>query len=504
MRKLLTVWLLTISMFVLAAASAHAAATPTITSASINYSTNQITIKGSAFPTSKPSVVFNGTTLTVVGTPTATSITATLPTGVAQGTYTLTVSTSAVFDVTYGAVGPQGPQGATGATGPQGPTGLTGATGATGPQGPQGAKGATGPQGPTGLTGATGPAGPAGPTGATGPQGPTGPMPQYANVAVVATSGGNYPDPVSAMNALATWCGTPSATNPCLLKIMPGVYNIGANSLQMQQYVDVEGSGEDTTNIAGGNGGAVVNGASNAEIRFLTVTNVSSTGPGYAINNFNCSPTLSNITAIVSADGCIGIQNYYSSANMKNITILASTPFNYQLASTTGITNVSSSPLISNVTITVSGGNGSSGISNSSSNPTITNGTITTGSTYYATVGISNSSSSPVLMNMTITTNGGSEGYGNYGIQNDNGSFPVIRNLVITAAGGEPNEGVISDSTSGATIDNSAINATYSLYAGTATYVANTKITGSISNSSGGILNCINIYNANYTPSVCP
>ncbi|MGD0885739.1 MAG: hypothetical protein ABSA46_12890 [Thermodesulfovibrionales bacterium] len=165
MRKLLTVWLLIISMFVLAAASAYAASTPTISSASINYSTNQITIKGSAFPTSKPSVVFNGTTLTVVGTPTATSITATLPSGVAQGTYTLTVSTSAAFDVTYGAVGPQGPQGATGATGPAGPQGIQGPAGPQGPIGLTGQQGPQGLQGPIGATGATGSVGPIGPPG---------------------------------------------------------------------------------------------------------------------------------------------------------------------------------------------------------------------------------------------------------------------------------------------------------------------------------------------------
>jgi hypothetical protein len=62
------------------------------------------------------------------------------------------------YDLTIGAVGPQGPQGATGATGPQGPTG------ATGPAGPQGPQGNTGPAGPQGAQGPTGPQGPQGPT----------------------------------------------------------------------------------------------------------------------------------------------------------------------------------------------------------------------------------------------------------------------------------------------------------------------------------------------------
>ena len=82
------------------------------------------------------------------------------------------------FDVTIGAEGPAGADGADGATGP---AGADGADGATGPAGADGADGATGPAGADGADGATGPAGPTGPAGAdgadgaTGPAGPTGP-----------------------------------------------------------------------------------------------------------------------------------------------------------------------------------------------------------------------------------------------------------------------------------------------------------------------------------------
>ena len=42
-----------------------------------------------------------------------------------------------------------------------------------------------------------------------------------------------------------------SATNPYLIIIEPGVFDIGSNSLVMKEYVDIEGSGESVTKITG-------------------------------------------------------------------------------------------------------------------------------------------------------------------------------------------------------------------------------------------------------------
>lgn len=67
----------------------------------------------------------------------------------------------------------------------------------------------------------------------------------YAQQVVVAKSGGNYADPVAAVNSITD----ASPSKMYLVKVMPGIYDLGTNPLQMKQYVDIEGSGGDNTVI---------------------------------------------------------------------------------------------------------------------------------------------------------------------------------------------------------------------------------------------------------------
>jgi hypothetical protein len=142
---------------------------------------NRVTLTGENFFGSNgrrtPAVSLGRTALPTVGTPTATTIVAQLPAGLAAGTYLVSVANGNgagqfdSFEVTIGAngaVGAPGPVGPQGATGPQGPAGAVGPAGAIGP------KGDNGNVGPAGPAGAQGSAGPAGVPGAIGPQGPQG------------------------------------------------------------------------------------------------------------------------------------------------------------------------------------------------------------------------------------------------------------------------------------------------------------------------------------------
>lgn len=118
--------------------------------------------------------------LTIVGTPTDTEIVATLPVNIDDGDYLLIVangegqSQNDEYDLTIGAVGPQGEQGEMGDAGPQGVQGKLGPAGADGAQGDQGVQGKLGSPGDQGVQGKLGPAGADGAQGVQGKLGPAG------------------------------------------------------------------------------------------------------------------------------------------------------------------------------------------------------------------------------------------------------------------------------------------------------------------------------------------
>ncbi len=141
---------------------------------------------------------------------------------------------------------------------------------------------------------------------------------RYGKVAIVAKTGGDYINPVDAMVGINDWCGTPSEINRCLLKVMPGVYDITVSSnVVMQPYVDLEGSGESVTMITSasvtGFGAGVVNCAANSEIRFITIQSTAGEGGtvATAIYNSGNAIKLTNVTAscINPLASCYGVFN---------------------------------------------------------------------------------------------------------------------------------------------------------------------------------------------------
>jgi len=366
-----------------------------------------------------------------------------------------------------------------GTAGPQGPIGLTGATGATGPQGLTGIQGikgdtgATGPQGPIGLTGPQGIEGPQGAQGVKGDTGATGPAAQYANVIVVAKSGGDTSDPIA---AIATANANATESNRYLVKIMPGVYDIFWQRFTMKDYVDIEGSGEDVTVLAGygssmgtGKVMGIISGANNSEIRNLTLQDPGYNGISWIMVNENVSPKISHVT--------FRLPNMIGAA----------------------ITNYNSSPVIDNVTII---GYNAGILSRENSNPTISNTTIKLNGGYVTGIGTTDSGNANIS-NVNIELNGDSV----RGIVSSSGGLLEVRNSKI-------NTGTICTECVGVWVNNSwgpgitkidntvIISKQIALKNESATLlVGSSRVEGTILNS--GTTKCVSSYDGTYTPLIC-
>ncbi|THB76990.1 MAG: hypothetical protein D3926_16425 [Desulfobacteraceae bacterium] len=95
-----------------------------------------------------------------------------------------------------------------------------------------------------------------------------------------------------------------SATNPYLIYIEPGIYDIGSGSVDMEEYVSIQGSGQSVTKITGtaaGINNGVVLGDANCELRNLTVENTGNADDAVAIYcTVSHNMIISHVTAIAS------------------------------------------------------------------------------------------------------------------------------------------------------------------------------------------------------------
>jgi hypothetical protein len=120
-------------------------------------------------------------------------------------------------------------------------------------------------------------------------------------------------------NAL-TGIPAPSSTDRWLLKIEPGIYDIGTVSLAMRSWVDIEGSGIGVTTVrgtvnAGVNFDGTINGADNAELRLLSVeaTGTGASSAAIAVANTNASPRLYRVKLTATAGSPWGLRAFSGS-----------------------------------------------------------------------------------------------------------------------------------------------------------------------------------------------
>jgi hypothetical protein len=230
---------------------------------------------------------------------------------------------------------------------------------------------------------------------------------------------GDHPSLSKALEAITD----ATSSNPYVIKIAPGTYTETANVV-LKTYVDVEGSGQNTTTIncacSSNNfdaSSAVISaGAITAEIRHLTINNtgggsqsggvytegvadgsfsmlhVTATATGstfsYGVANHNSSsPSMNNVTATATGNAFINYGVYnddLSSPSMNNVTATATDGTNSY-----GVLNNDSSPSMNNVTATATDGtNDNAGVYNIASSPSIRNSSLAVGA---AGTGISSS-----------------------------------------------------------------------------------------------------------------
>ena len=209
---------------------------------------------------------------------------------------------------------------------------------------------------------------------------------QSGNVVYVAKTGAAFTSIQTALDFITD----NSTTNRYVVKIGPGTYS---ERVTMKPFIDIEGSGEDVTKITAigapiNNPSATVFGASNAELRSLTVEN---TGGGLytatGIDATSVSPNLLHVT--ISVSGASNVTEGISGNNM-------------------------GSPSWNDVAITVSGGQFSHGILATTSSPHMVDITVSVSGATNSNEGM-HVEQAAVLTNVSIAVTGGT-GTTNYAI----------------------------------------------------------------------------------------
>ena len=160
-----------------------------------------------------------------------------------------------------------------------------------------------------------------------------GDAPSFANLITVAKSGGDFDDPIAAVNSIpTTGPNAPSATNPYTIVLAPGVFELDG-PLVMLDHVSLMGSGEASTVInrnvtAGGVGtpSAVVVAGSQGSISNLTIEN-NADSEGIAVGLYSPNKIVSfndltiKVTTTENVDGAIGLENSVSGGSIENLTV---------------------------------------------------------------------------------------------------------------------------------------------------------------------------------------
>ncbi len=258
-----------------------------------------------------------------------------------------------------------------------------------------------------------------------------------ANVITVSRSGGDFTDPVSALNSITD----NEAGNTYIIMIGPGIYDL-TEPLVMKPFVNFHGSGKFVTLIRGaraaqipGPDAALVIGGPLSKLSNLSISNgtdssgnpVGKASIGIYSNADN--PELNNVT--ISATG--GLNNY-AMYNVSARPVVKDSQIFAGLAGTNGsnygVYNTSfSHAKISRSEISVGHGKNNYGVYNINSSPRLDGVRIIVESATSSNQGILNNGGSPEIINSYILA----DDNGARGMRSDGDSEPRVRRTTIYA-----------------------------------------------------------------------
>lgn len=335
--------------------------------------------------------------------------------------------------------------------------------------------------------------------------------------------------------------------NPWLLRIEPGVYDLGGRSLAMKPHVDIEGSGQGVTTIQSTVPTVgTIEGAKACELRDLTVVNTAA-DRAVALSNDDDAFVASRVTAIarggsdfstavvnfaagtfrditaraessrsatgVSSDGgrlervrafasgslfAYGVFNAVSDGELVEVTAQAQSP-SYAAA----IRNEGGAPVLRDVRAIAHGGNVGEGIVNAGGTAARVRGAVidaTAGGDFAN--GIRNESSTAAVSDATIVV---SAPNGAFGSVNLLGGAPSLRNVSIRVTGGGFGVGVQSNdpvvTVEGSTIESDWLALRAWINPASAIHVGTTRVGGGVwMEASAGVVRCVASYDAAFTP----
>ena len=159
----------------------------------------------------------------------------------------------------------------------------------------------------------------------------------YTRTVIVPANGTATANGTALLAAIAGLSPAPNYANRWLIKLEPGVYNVGTTPVVLSQYVDIEGSGVLQSILQGSVQpppgfliGGLVKGASNSELRNLTISCVSNATVTscQAVSLEQANTRFSQVRILLQGTGTAnhwGIRTYDSSPILDDVEINIST-----------------------------------------------------------------------------------------------------------------------------------------------------------------------------------